>query len=357
MHSWVDSANTADTDFPLENLPWCRFNGGRVGVAIGDLVLDIEAAGLREPDRGRIANLLRSDAAERTPERALLRQSDIQFDLPFEIGDYTDFYASIHHATNAGRLFRPDNPLLPNYRHIPIAYHGRASSVVISGTPIYRPSGQLGEGRFGPTDQLDYELELGLFIGTGNVLGQPVPITEASRQTAGFCIVNDWSARDIQRWEYKPLGPFLGKSFATSISPWVVTPEALDPYRISTPDRPELLDYLRPPGWLYDITLEVYVNGELTGRSNTRDLYWTFEQMIAHHTSNGCNLREGDLLASGTVSGSEPDARGCLLEKGGGYLRDADEVLMKAYACRPGLARIGFGECRGRILSGHHSRL
>jgi fumarylacetoacetase len=346
--SWVNSANTQGCDFPLENLPWCRFNGGRIGVAIGDLVLDPEAAGL-PLDRDVLLAELRHDAPRRVPERALLRQSDVQYELPFAIGDYTDFYASIHHATNVGRLIRPENPLQPNYRHVPIAYHGRASSVAISGTPVRRPRGQLSEGRFGPTEQLDYELELGFYVGSGNRLGQPIGIDEAASHIAGFCLVNDWSARDIQRWEYQPLGPFLGKSFATSVSPWVVSPEALLPYRFTTADRDETLSYLRPAGDAYDITLEAWVNGDLRSRSNSRDLFWTPAQMVAHHASNGCNLRRGDLLATGTVSGPEEQARGCLLELGVGYLDDGDEVVLRGYAARPGLPRIGFGECRGRI--------
>ena len=345
--SWLESANQPGCDFPLENLPWCRFNGGRIGVAIGDRVLEVE----RRYDRERLTALLRHDAVERPPERALHRMKDVQFDLPFAIGDYTDFYASIHHATRVGKLFRPDNPLPPNYKHVPIAYHGRTSSIVVSGTPVKRPSGQLREGVFGPTESLDYELELGMFIKEGNELGEPIPPSSASEHIAGFCLLNDWSARDIQRWEYQPLGPFLGKSFATTISPWVVTLEALSPHRIDVDDRAETLNYLRPAGHAYDIVMEVWVNGELMGRSNARHLYWTAAQMIAHHTSNGCNLREGDLLASGTVSGPEDDECGCLLETGKPYLQDGDEVVMRAYAESPGKPRIGFGECRGRIES------
>jgi fumarylacetoacetase len=348
--SWIESANLAGCDFPLENLPWCRFGGGRMGVAIGNMVLDLEAADLSY-DRAALNAALRHDAIQRPPERALLRQSEIACELPFAVGNYTDFYASIHHAENVGKLFRPENPLLPNYRQLPVAYHGRASSVVVSGTPITRPCGQLGQGRFGPTSQLDYEMELGVWIGSGNTLGSPLPIAEAHRSIAGFCLVNDWSARDIQRWEYQPLGPFLGKSFATSVSPWVVTPEALEPYLVETQERAELLPYLKPPGWAYQIQLEVWLNGSLMGRSSTRDLYWTFEQMIAHHTSNGCNLQRGDLLASGTVSGEEETARGCLLEMGDRYLSDGDEVVMLGYAELPGLPRIGFGECRGVVTA------
>jgi fumarylacetoacetase len=339
LRSWVRAANEPDCDFPLENLPFCRFNGGKQGVVIGDSVLEI--AGY---DREYLTRLLREDSTERPP---LQRIGDAHFDLPVEIRNYTDFYASIHHATNVGRKFRPENPLLPNYRHVPIAYNGRASSIVVSGTNVRRPCGQLSEGRYGPTGELDYEMELGVVIQKGNALGEPVRILEARDQILGFVLVNDWSARDIQRWEYQPLGPFAGKSFATSVSPLVVSPAALEPYRIQLPDRPEVLRYLRPAGDLYDITMEVYVNGFMTGRTSTRDLYWTFEQMIAHHTSNGCNLQPGDLLASGTVSG--PDSFGCLLESGLPYLKDGDEVLMRAYASRPGLPRIGFGECRGIV--------
>ncbi|MDZ4803099.1 MAG: fumarylacetoacetase [Bryobacteraceae bacterium] len=339
---WVQGADDPELGFGLDNLPWCRFNGGRLGVGIGEFVIEVD-----HYDRVWLESRLRADSMNRP---RLIPLADVSFDLPFSIGDYTDFYASIHHATNVGRLFRPDNPLLPNYRHVPIAYHGRASSIVVSGTPVKRPRGQLGEGRFGPTEQLDYELELGAFIGTGNPLGSPIPASAAHQHIAGFCLVNDWSARDIQRWEYQPLGPFLGKSFATSVSPWVVVPEALAPYSVPAEARPETLAYLQSPGVLYDITLEVRLNGELMCRSNTRDLYWTFAQMIAHHTSNGCNLRPGDLLASGTVSGPEPTARGCLLEAEKPFLRDGDEVELRGYAESPGKPRISFGECRGRIL-------
>lgn len=344
LTSWVRSANEPGCDFPLANLPYCRFDGGKEGVVIGDSVLDLAHAGGRY-DRQRLTTLLREDSSERPP---LLALSSVRLETPAHIRNYTDFYASIHHATNVGKRFRPDNPLLPNYRHVPVAYHGRASSVVLSGTPVRRPCGQLGEGRFGPTEQLDYEVELGVVVAEGNPLGTTVPVAAAAGRIFGFVLVNDWSARDIQRWEYQPLGPFLGKSFATSISPLVVSPQALAPYRLEMPDRPELLPYLKPAGPLYDITLEVRVNNVLTGRVNTRDLFWTFEQMIAHHTSNGCNLQPGDLLASGTVSG--PDSSGCLLETGGPYLKDGDEVVMRGYAERPGLPRIGFGECRGIIL-------
>lgn len=335
---------STDSGFGPDNLPWCRFNGGRTGVRFEDWVVDIDAAGLPF-DR----NVWKAEIA-RSPESARFAACEVQYELPFEIGDYTDFYASIHHARNVGKLFRPDRPLLPNYEHLPVAYHGRASSVVVSGEPVRRPCGQSGEGRFGPTKELDYEMELGCFISQENALGKPVPISGAGSRIAGFCLVNDWSARDIQRWEYQPLGPFLGKSFATTISPWVVSPDALAPYRIPVDDRPWTLPYLRPAGFVYDIVMEAYINGKLHCRSNARHLHWTFEQMVAHHTSNGCNLRRGDLIASGTVSGPEPDAHACLLEGREPYLKDGDEVVLTAFAHRPGLPRISFGECRGKIL-------
>jgi fumarylacetoacetase len=243
LRSWVRSANEPGCDFPLENLPRCRFDGGKDGVVIGDSVLDLATVG--GYDRNRLTTLLREDSADRPRLHPL---SEVRLELPVaNIPDYTDFYASIDHATNVGKKFRPDNPLLPNYRHVPIAYHGRASSIVPSGTPVRRPSGQLGEGRFGPTEQLDYELELAAIIGSANPLGTPIPAADTLKHITGFVLLNDWSARDIQRWEYQPLGPFLGKSFATSISPFVVSPEALAPYRIAMPDRPELLPYSERP--------------------------------------------------------------------------------------------------------------
>jgi fumarylacetoacetase len=291
--------------------------------------------------------------------------------LPVDIGDYTDFYASIFHATNVGKLFRPDNPLLPNYKHIPIGYHGRASSIVVSGTPIRRPSGQTQVSTFGPTRRLDYELEVGFFIGGGNALGEPIPIASAEEHVFGVCLVNDWSARDIQAWEYQPLGPFLGKSFATSISPWVVPMEALAPYRVPIYARPEgdpaPLEYLdsaenRARGAI-DITLEVEITttqmraGGLApfrlSKGNFKELYWSIAQMVAHHTSNGCNLRPGDLLASGTVSGPGQDSHGCLLEMGPitlpngevrKFLEDGDEITLRGYC-----ENIDLGECTGRV--------
>jgi fumarylacetoacetase len=306
--------------------------------------------------------------------------------LPAAIGDYTDFYASLHHATRVGALFRPDNPLLPNYKYVPIAYHGRSSSVVISGTPVRRPNGQTQSGEnppgFGPSRRLDYELEVGLFAGPGNGLGEPIPIAEAGSRIAGLCLVNDWSARDTQRWEYQPLGPFLSKNFATTISPWVITMEALAPFRCPAyprpPTDPQPLPYLddsrdRQSAGI-DISLEVRLASErmrneglppLTlSRSNFRDMYWTPAQMVAHHTSNGCNLRPGDLLASGTVSGPEPASGGCLLELTAGgknaitlptseerrFLEDGDQVWLVGRCHREGYVSIGFGECAGIVL-------
>src|SRR4051812_36533393 len=367
--SWVESANRPGSDFPLENLPWCRFNGGGLGVGIGDFVLDVEAAGLSSPDRERLTDLLRHDAVVRPPEQALIPQSQVGFDLPYTVGDYTDFYASIHHATNVGRLFRPDAPLLPNYRHVPIAYHGRASSVVVSGTPVRRPNGQLREGVFSASEELDYEIELAAFLGPGTILGEPVNVGDANRYWAGACLLNDWSARDIQRWEYQPLGPFLAKNFATSISPWIVTAEALAPFR-ATPEPHESapLAYLASSSEdALDITLEVWFRSARMdtpvrlSRASFRDMYWTLAQMIAHHTSNGCNVRPGDLIASGTVSGPLPENRGCLLEltaKGRepvrlpngehrAFLEDGDEVVLRGYCVRERFRRIGLGECSG----------
>jgi fumarylacetoacetase len=306
--------------------------------------------------------------------------------LPAAIGDYTDFYASIYHATNVGSMFRPDNPLLPNYKYVPIGYHGRSSSIVASGTPIRRPQGQWKDATaerpmFGPSRLLDYELEVGFFVGPGNALGEPIGIDDAEPHIFGLCLLNDWSARDIQAWEYQPLGPFLAKNFATSISPWVVTMEALEPFRAPAFKRadsdPEPLPYLsssrdRDHGGI-DITLEVFLTSEQMrasgiepvrlSRGNFRDLYWTLAQLLTHHTSGGCNLRPGDLLASGTVSGASKDSQGCLLEltrRGaepiqlpGGELRkfleDGDEVVFRAYCERGGHRRIGFGDCRGVI--------
>jgi fumarylacetoacetase len=342
--------------------------------------------------RERLSALLEVARVETLPyrnavETAMHPQSEVEMLVPASIGDYTDFYASIFHASNVGKLFRPDNPLLPNYKYVPIGYHGRASSIVASGTAIRRPRGQAaGPGSepptFGPSRLLDYELEIGAFVGTTNPLGEPVGIDEAREHLFGLCLVNDWSARDIQAWEYQPLGPFLGKSFATTASPWVVTLDALEPFRAPAFARPAEdpapLPYLtssddqRRGG--FDVQLEVLLEtprmhqaGEppfLLSRSNVRELYWTLGQMVAHHTSNGCNLQTGDLLATGTVSGSATTARGCLLEitargaqplvlRNGEtrkFLEDGDTVILRGYCQREGARRIGFGECRGTVL-------
>jgi fumarylacetoacetase len=401
----VESAESAGTDFPLENLPFGVFRPAgaapRCGVAIGDRILDVGAAArdglfdgpareaalacaapelnglmaLGRPAwsalRARLSALLDAGAPRGDREKAAKHLHDrlaTELLVPARIGDYTDFYASIHHATRVGRLFRPDAPLLPNYRHLPIGYHGRSSSIVPSGTAVRRPSGQRKAGDFGPTERLDFELELGIFVGPGNALGTPIPVAEAEAGLFGVCLVNDWSARDIQAWEYQPLGPFLGKNFATSVSPWVVTLEALEPFRVPAPPRdPAPLPYLSRPGdETFDLTLEAWLGSSRLSVGRTRDLYWTPAQLVAHHASNGCNLRPGDLIATGTVSGEGDEARGCLLEITSNgtrpvtlpdgtsrrWLEDGDEVVLRGYAERPGVRRIGLGECRGRILKG-----
>jgi fumarylacetoacetase len=384
--SWVESANVAGCDFPIQNLPLGVFQAPRqsrprIGIAIGDAILDagpwlaseslsdycaLPASQLRGLRREWL-KALESGA----PKRDLVRQAECTMLLPTAAGDYTDFYASIHHATNVGKMFRPDNPLLPNYKHVPIAYHGRSSSLVASGTSITRPSGQLGEGTFGPTRELDYEVELGAILGPGNPLGVPIRVQDARKHIAGVCLVNDWSARDIQRWEYQPLGPFLAKNFATSVSPWMITTDALAPFYCASPahDVP-ILPYLQEEGeGAIDITVEAWLRTESMrepvriSRASFKDMYWTLGQMVAHHTSNGCNIRPGDLIASGTVSGPEKENRGCLLEmtwRGSEplqlpngetrtFLNDGDEVTLTGYCERAGFARIGLGSCRGVI--------
>ncbi|MGA7446897.1 MAG: fumarylacetoacetase [Terriglobales bacterium] len=424
--SWVESANVADTDFPIQNLPFGIFRqrdtgrDARVGVAIGDCILDLngmqreglladevvrQAANACASDllnllmvvgvdprralRRHLHALLRQDAPasdRQAASRHLIAQTDVDMLLPALIGDYTDFYASIFHATNVGKLFRPDNPLLPNYKYVPIGYHGRASSLVPSGTPVRRPWGQTRDGdaapKFGPTKALDYELEVGFFVSAGNKLGVTIPISAAEEHIFGICLVNDWSARDMQAWEYQPLGPFLAKSFATSLSQWVVTMEALAPFRAAAFARaegdPAPLPYLsdqhdQEHGGL-DLSLEVSLLSAkmreagvapiVLGRSNFRDMYWTMAQMLTHHASNGCNLRSGDLLASGTVSGADKTARGCLLEltsrgkdpvtlptgEQRKFLEDGDEVILRGFCECDGFRRIGLGSCRGTIL-------
>jgi fumarylacetoacetase len=375
VKSWLESAN-GHPEFPLENLPVGRFrwNGAvHKGFAIGDSILIGD-------DRAAARELLADGAANREETaKRVVKQSGVEMLLPYDIGNYTDFYASVHHATNVGSMFRPDNPLLPNYKWVPIGYHGRASSIVISGTAFRRPKGQTRDDanappRFGPSKRLDYELEVGAIIGRDNVLGEPVAIEHAEEHILGLCIVNDWSARDIQTWEYQPLGPFLSKNFATSISPWVVTLDALEPFRVPVTPRaegdPAPLPYLASASdRAFDITLEAWLRSDkmrqpmLVSRGNFRDMYWTFAQLVAHHTSNGCNLQAGDLIASGTVSGTAKESRGCLLERTWRgteplelptgetrkFLEDGDEVIFRAYCEREGL-RIGFGECRGVVL-------
>lgn len=424
LKSRVASANEPGTDFPIQNLPFGVFRRRgtmerpRVGVAIGDFVLDVhrchvqglfEGAAARSAAcasalslnglmqrgpkaasalRAALSQLLRegSTALDGKEDDVLVPRAEAELSLPVEIGDYTDFYCSIHHATNVGSMFRPQNPLLPSYKHLPIGYHGRASSVVLSGAPVRRPSGQtLADGDaapvYGPSKLLDYELEVGFFVGAGNELGEPIPIGRAEEHIFGFCLVNDWSARDVQKWEYQPLGPFLAKSFATSISPWVVTTEALAPFRFPAferdPGDPRPLPYLDSEGNRshggVDLQLEVYLSSakmrdegvepQRLSRGNFRHMYWTAAQMLAHHASNGCNLRPGDLIASGTVSGPEKESRGCLLEltwRGAEplelttgevrrFLQDGDEVVFRGFCERPGAKRIGFGECRGIV--------
>jgi fumarylacetoacetase len=432
MRSWLESANAPLTDFPLENLPFGVFRRGDVdtrtsrasaGVAIGESILDLRAAAesrlldaLAEeiiaackddslnhlmsmgreasaPLRALLMDLFSDRSIKTKVEPLLVKQSEAEMLLPARIGDYTDFYASIHHATNVGRLFRPDNPLLPNYKYVPIGYHGRASSIVVSGADIPRPNGQIkppdaGAPRFAPTQSLDHEMEVGFFIGPENRHGCAIPIDQAESHIFGCCLVNDWSARDIQAWEYQPLGPFLAKSFATSISPWVVTMEALAPFRAPVFQRehgdPSPLPYLDAPAnrtsGAFDINLEVWLRTERMRRENTpavrlsksnlRDLYWTPAQMLAHHTSNGCNMRSGDLLGTGTVSGATDDSFGCLLEitrrgehplqlpngESRIFLEDGDEITMRGYCEREGTARIGFGSCSGTVRSGTPAR-
>lgn len=366
----------AVTDFPIENLPFGVFDADgepHICTAIEDKIVDLHGL-LNEPTlntfmaygnvvetKQRIRKLLDTNVE-------LIPMRDATMLLPVRIGDYTDFYASIHHATRVGAKFRPDNPLLPNYKWIPIGYHGRASSIVVSGTRVRRPNGQTRDDAnapptFGPSKRLDYELELGAFIGRGNALGDSIPVSKALDHVFGFCLVNDWSARDIQAWEYQPLGPFLAKNFATSISPWIVTLDALEPYRVQSQREDPVLPHLEDD-IAFDITVEVWLrSAKMTepvriSQGNFRDMYWTVAQLVAHHTSNGCNLQPGDLLASGTISGPEKESAGCLLElapielpngETRKFLEDGDEVILRAYCERDGLPRIGFGECRGVI--------
>ena len=420
IKSWVESANQPQTDFPIQNLAYGVFETGeylRIGVAIGDFILDLRAcardgllSGLTPETtqacaadslnqllalgphawsslRARVTELLAIGSIWRDQVGPLLvPQAGAVMRLPVVIGDYTDFFTSIYHATNVGNLFRPGNPLGPNYKYLPVGYHGRASSVVVSGTPVRRPSGQTCAGdspQFGPSRALDYEVEVSAMVGVGNRLGEPVPIAKARSHIFGLCLLNDWSARDIQMWESQPLGPFLAKSFATTLSPWVVPLAALDPFRVPAFARAEG-DPLPPPH-LYstedqarggiDLTVEAWLTSRRMResaiepmritRGNFRDTYWTIAQMLAHHTSNGCNLRPGDVFASGTLSGATPESLACLLERTRRgaqpfqlpsgeertYLEDGDEVILRGYCEREGCVRIGFGECRGIVTA------
>jgi fumarylacetoacetase len=418
--SWIDSANAPGCDFPIQNLPFGIFRppGGvpRGGVAIGDRVLDVAAmadflgglsaraaADCRAPHLNRmmqlgphawsalrrdLSRLLSTESAERhriAPH--LTPMADAELLLPIDVPNFTDFFASIFHATNAGRMFRPDNPLMPNYKYVPVAYHSRASSVRVSGTPVVRPKGQIKPADapapiYAPCRALDYELELGIVIGMRSELGTPVPVGGATESVFGFCLLNDWSARDIQAWEYQPLGPFLGKNFSTTISPWIVTSEALAPYRTRAYRRPE--DDPAPLPYLTDaadqehggiaielsahiLTAKMREQGLAPFRlshSPFETLYWTVAQMIAHHTCNGCNLEIGDLFGSGTVSGPKKSGWGSLLELSArgreplelpsgetrGFIEDGDEIVFRGHCERGGFARIGFGECRGVVV-------
>ena len=429
--SWIESANDPAADFPLQSLPYCTFSCPArgvpdpvPGVAIGDRVVDLRAltaarmlAAPSTRDAWTIADIARLPSDARRDMRhalfgllvednhslrdnpgllaaAVHFQRDATFHLPCDIRNYTDFYASLDHASTVGSMFRPDQPLLPNYKHVPIGYHGRASSLIPSGTPVIRPRGQQSppEGAstptFGPCRMLDYELEVGCVIAEDNTLGTSVPMSKAAERIFGLCLVNDWSARDVQRWEYQPLGPFLAKNFATSVSPFIVPVEALEPFRCEGTPRaegdPAPLEYLqdakdRASGG-FDIVLEAWIQSEAmsqagvapvrisSGRSFSR-MYWTFAQMITHHASNGCNLEAGDLIASGTVSGPTRDSRGCLLEltwdgpgkprrpvdlPGGEqrtFLADGDTLVLKGFCDKPGFRRLSLGECRGTIRS------
>jgi fumarylacetoacetase len=422
--SWIDPANEPTCGFPLQSLPYCVFAGTggspHVGAGIGSFVLDLEkcsrsglfdelpastrsaceaqtlnplitvGAAAHEALRSRLMDLLDSEAGGSTREsvgKALIPMAGVTFLKPVVTANYTDFYASIHHATRVGRLFRPEQPLLPNYKFVPIGYHGRASSLVVSGTEVRRPRGQMKPGAnglpgYGPSRFLDYEVEVAIYVGGGNSLGDPVPIDHADEAAFGISLLNDWSARDIQSWEYQPLGPFLSKSFATSVSPWVVPMAALAPFRCPALTRPaedpQPLEYLlRTEGQqagAIDLTLEAFLStaamraaglaAHRLSRANLRDLYWTPAQLIAHHTSNGCNLLPGDLLATGTVSGEKDDAAGCLLELTSGganpillpngesrnALEDGDEVILRGVCRREGFPDVSLGECRGIVM-------
>ena len=421
LTSWVPGAQIEGGDFPIQNLPYGAFvskegNGARLGVAIGDYVLDLRAVSennllnkvseqvvmaCRKATlntlmalgqqhwhelRLTLSRLLRTGASAQSEVRNYLhRLYDVEMVLPMEIGDYTDFYTSIYHATNAGKIFRPDNPLFPNFEHLPVGYHGRASSIVLSGHPCRRPSGQIKRASdadpiFAPSEKLDFELELAFIVGPGNRLGEPIPIADAERHVFGMCLLNDWSARDIQAWEYQPLGPFLGKNFMTSISPWIVTMEALAPFRRrmdgdpAWPRKPEYLtDTVLDQSNAIEIDVEVALesaemrkqglSATMLSKGRFAHQYWSVFQILVHHAGNGCNLRPGDVMGTGTISGPEAGEEGCLLEKtlNGAkpvelptgeirrFLEDGDDVIMRARCVKDGYVPIGFGECRGRV--------
>jgi len=423
LTSWVGSANQAGTDFPIQNLPFAVFKIAnqeqdfRGGVAIGDQVLDLAALYQLNVFSGQVQEALAACTKDQLNDfmamgktvwsalrlalskalregselqeqvsQCLVAQSDVEYALPCRIGDYTDFYTSIHHATSVGKKFRPDNPLLPNYKWVPIGYHGRSSSIEISGSNFRRPQGQTkaptaAEPSFGPCKRLDYELEVGIFVGAGNELGEPIAIDNAENHVFGLCIFNDWSARDIQGWEYQPLGPFLSKNFASTISPWIVTTEALAPFRTEwtrDEDDPQPMPYLesennRASG-SFDIQLQVLLETEKMrtnsdaptelSQSNFSDSYWTVAQMVAHHTVNGCNLQAGDMFGSGTQSGPNADEAGSLLELSNAgsepialpngesrtFLEDGDNVIMQGWCEKEGAARIGFGFVEAMVL-------
>jgi fumarylacetoacetase len=415
LSSWVETAE--GSEFPVQNLPLGIFSVGerrrRAGVAIGDFVLDLAGIAdlldqawredLAQPvlnawlSRGpeatgalrlRLQELLSDEQYRDEVEPQLVGQTEVRLHVPCLVGDYTDFYVGIHHATNVGKQFRPDNPLLPNYKYVPIGYHGRASSVRASGEPVIRPNGQrkapdADAPEYGPSRRLDYELELGIWIGEGNELGSPIPIGEAPDHIAGYCLLNDWSARDLQAWEYQPLGPFLAKNFLTSVSPWVVSPQALAPFRKAMPPRragePEPLPYLSDPADRQSGALGIQLEATLTTEkmreagiaphvlshgSADAAMYWSAAQIVAHHSSNGCNLQPGDLIGTGTLSTDSAGGLGSLLEisQGGkqaiqlltgetrSFLEDGDEVTLKAW-CEGDGVRIGFGECVGRVVA------
>ena len=418
LKSWVESANAADTDFPIQNLPYGRFRRAktddpwRIGVAIGDQILDLKLAAEQCPwgdgvaemlhplasgdlndfmsrgsvSRQRLRGALSAALAEGSNqgpflELCLVPQAQAEMALPCHIADYTDFYTGIHHATAVGKLFRPDNPLLPNYKWVPIGYHGRASSIVVSGQAVKRPMGQtLAPGAeapsFGPCQRLDYELELGVLVGRGNPLGEPKTMEASEADWFGLVLLNDWSARDLQAWEYQPLGPFLAKNFATTLSPWVVTQEALAPYRVPfarPAGDPQPLPYLNSAfnsaAGALDVSLEVWLatpkmpEPQRLMQSSFRDAYWTVAQLLTHHSSGGCNLQPGDLLGTGTLSGPQPGQGGSLLELSAGgkapitlasgeqrnFLQDGDTVILRAFCTAPGRARIGLGEAAGTV--------